>query len=324
MKHISIIVAENTIISAIGNIYHLFQKANDFLVERDQSPLFRIHLVGLSKEVVLNKGIFRVSPDKSIEEIDHTDLIIIPPLSIEADSLSKNRDILPWIKNQYEKGCRVASLCSGAFLLAETGLLDKKRCSTHWIATNKFRADYPNVYVTDQKIITEDKGIYTSGGANSYWNLLIYLIKKFTNNEIAIQAGKYFEIDIDRNNQGIYTVFEGSRYHNDSSIHRVQDYIEHHYNENLTLEDLAELSNLGFRTFQRRFKKATQHTVVSYIQKTRVESAKRLLERGNLPINDIMNEVGYNDPEAFRRIFKREAGIAPMQYRTKYQFFGME
>src|SRR5690554_2348076 len=192
------------------------------------------------------------------------------------------------------------------------------------MVTNKFRADYPDVYVTDQKIITENKGIYTSGGANSYCKLLICLIKKFTNNEIAIQDGKYYEIDIDRNNQGIYTVFEGSRYHNDSSIHKAQDYIEHHYNENLSLEDLSKISNLGFRTFQRRFKKATQYTVVSYIQKIRVESAKRLLERESLPINDIMNEVGYNDAEAFRRIFKRETGIAPMQYRTKYQFFGME
>jgi len=324
MKHISILVAENAIISAIGNIYHLFQTTSDFLAESNQPLLFKVDLVGLSKEVVLNKGIFMVSPDKSIEEINQTDLIIIPPLSIEAESLSKNKDFLPWIKNQYEKGSRVASLCSGAFLLAETGLLDKKWCSTHWIATNKFRVDYPDVYVTDQKIITENNGIYTSGGANSYWNLLIYLIKKFTNNEIAIQVSKYFEIDIDRDNQGIYTVFEGSRYHNDSSIHKVQDYIEHHYNENLSLENLAEISNLGFRTFQRRFKEATQHTAISYIQKIRVESAKRLLERESLPINDVMIEVGYNDHEAFRRIFKRETGVAPMQYRKKYQFFGVE
>lgn len=305
---------------AIGNIYHLFQTTNHLLAERDQRPIFKVELVGISKEVVLNNGMFTVSPEKSIEDVKRTDLVIIPPLSIDPETLAKNKDFLPWIKNQYEKGSWVASLCSGAFLLAETGLLDKKWCSTHWIATNKFRVDYPDVYVTDQKIITENNGIYTSGGANSYWNLLIYLIKKFTNNEIAIQASKYFEIDIDRDNQGVYTVFEGSRYHNDPAIHKVQDYIEHHYNENLSLENLAEISNLGFRTFQRRFKEATQYTAISYMQKIRVESAKRLLERESLPINDVMIEVGYSDPETFRRVFKRETGVAPMQYRKKYQF----
>ncbi|QNL51073.1 helix-turn-helix domain-containing protein [Olivibacter sp. SDN3] len=324
MLHISVLVTENVLIAVVGNIHYLFRKVNDFLVESGQDPLFEITLVGLSKEVELNEGMFKVSPDKSIDEVEHTHMIIIPPLSGDmGQSLEQNKDFLPWIKKHYERGSKVASLCAGAFLLAETGLLDKEWCSTHWKTINEFRMRYPGVYVTDQKIITENKGIFTSGGANSYWNLLIYLVKKFTNPEIAVQTSKYFEIDIDRDNQGIYTIFEGSRYHNDYSIHRVQDYIEQHYPEHLSLEKLADIAKLGFRTFQRRFKKVTQYTVVAYIQKIRVEAAKRLLEREILPVNDVMNKVGYNDTEAFRRIFKRETGVAPMQYRTKFQSFGL-
>ncbi|PRD45583.1 GlxA family transcriptional regulator [Sphingobacterium haloxyli] len=321
MKHVSVIVAEDVIMGAIGNIYHLFQTTNQLLIERNQRPLFDIDLVGISNEVVVNNGMFTVCPEKSIYDVKRTDLVIIPPLKIDSETLVKNKDFLPWIKAQHEHGSWIASLCSGVFLLAETGLLDNKWCSTHWKITNRFRTAYPKVNVTDQKVITEYNGVFTSGGANSYWNLLLYLVRKLTNNGIAIQASKYFEVDIDRDNQGIYSVFEGNRYHNDASIHKVQDYIEHHYSQSLTLRGLAEISGLGFRTFQRRFREATQHTAISYMQKIRVESAKKILERENLPIADVMFEVGYTDLEAFRRIFKRETGVAPMQYRKKYQFF---
>lgn len=158
----------------------------------------------------------------------------------------------------------------------------------------------------------------TSGGANSYWNLLIYLVQKYTNKEIAILAGKYFEVDIDRNNQGFYSIFEGCRYHNGSSVHKVQDYIEQHYHGNLTLKKLSEISRLGFRTVQRKFKKVTKYTVFTYIQKIRVESAKKLLEREK-SIDEVMNETGYKNSEAFRRIFKRETGLSPIQYKKRYK-----
>ncbi|MDR7130595.1 transcriptional regulator GlxA family with amidase domain [Algoriphagus sp. 4150] len=319
MKHISILVTNKALIAAIGNTRYMFSSVNDFLKEAGIPPLFDVQLVGLSKEVELDNGIYTIQLDTTIYELGKTDLILIPPVSGDVcESIALNKDFIPWIKQQYQNGAQVASLCVGAFLLAETGLLDDRWCSTHWKSINEFRETYPKVRLVNQ-VITDDRGLYTSGGANSYWNLLIYLVGKFSNHEIAIRTSKYFEVDMDRESQSPYAAFEGSRFHNDDAIHKVQEYVERHYQDQLNLEMLADIANLGHRTFQRRFKNATHHTVIVYIQKIRVEAAKKFLEQETLTVSEIMYEVGYTDPEAFRKIFKRETDLSPMQYRTKYQ-----
>jgi transcriptional regulator GlxA family with amidase domain len=319
MKHISILVTRNSLIAAIGNARYMFSSVNTFLEESGMSHRFDVQLVGVSDEIALDSGIYTIQADTTISELKNTDLILIPPVSGDvSESVVLNKEFIPWIKQQYQNGAQVASLCVGAFLLAATGLLDNKLCSTHWSSVNKFRASFPQVRLVN-KVLTDDKGVYTSGGANSYWNLLIYLVGKFTNHEIAIRTGKYFEVDLDRESQSPYSIFEGSRFHEDESIHKVQEYIERHFQEALNLELLAEIAQLGERTFQRRFKNATKLTAISYIQKTRVEAARKLLEQDNLTVSEIMYDVGYNDPEAFRKIFKRETNLTPMQYRSKYQ-----
>lgn len=319
MKHISILITNNSLVAAIGNARFMFTIVNRFLVDRGTPPMFNVQLVGLSDEMELDGGVYTIRSDTTIYELKKTDLILIPPVSgAIRESVDSNRAFLPWIKEQYHSGAEVASLCVGAFLLAETGLLDNRWCSTHWKAINEFRSYYPNVRLVN-KVITDDKGLYTSGGANSYWNLLIYLVSKLSNREIAIRIGKYFEVDIDREDQSPYSVFEGSRYHNDEAVHKIQDYIERHYQDQLNLEKLADMALMAQRTFQRRFKKATTHTVITYIQKRRVEAARKLLEQDALAISEVMYEVGYTNPEAFRKIFKREASLSPIQYRNKYQ-----
>ena len=319
MKHISILVIKKSLIAAIGNAHYMFKSVNDFLEEGGAKPMFHVQLVGLSGEVKLYDGIYTIQSDTTIHELSNTDLILIPPVRGDLfESVDINKEFIPWIRQRYEDGAQVASLCVGAFLLAETGLLDYKWCSTHWKAVNEFRFQYPKVRLVN-KVITDDKGLYTSGGANSYWNLLIYLVGKFSNHEIAIKTSKYFEVDMDRVDQASYAVFEGSRLHDDEAIHRVQDYIERHYQDRLNLEELADIAQLGRRTFQRRFKRAAHYTVNTYIQKIRVEAAKKFLEYDGLTVSEIIYEVGYTDFEAFRKIFKRETGLSPLQYRSKYQ-----
>lgn len=319
MKHISILVINESLIAAIGNAHYMFKSVNDFLEESGAKPMFDVQLVGISREVELLEGSYTIQTDTTIHNLNKTDLILIPPVSGDlAENVEMNRQFIPWIKNRYDEGAQVASLCVGAFLLAETGLLDHKWCSTHWKAVNDFRFKYPKVRLVN-KVITDDKGLYTSGGANSYWNLLIYLVGKFSNHEIAIKTSKYFEVDLDRVDQSSYAIFEGSRLHDDEAIHRVQDYIERHYQDRLSIEDLAEVAQLGQRTFQRRFKSATHHTANTYIQKIRAEAAKKFLEYDALTVSEIIYEVGYTDFEAFRKVFKRETGLSPIKYRAKYQ-----
>lgn len=219
--------------------------------------MFKVDLVGASEQICLRDSSYVVQPDSNINDLQQTDLIIIPPMSGNMLSAVEKNDIyVPWIRNQYRKGAQVASLCVGAFLLAETGLLNERYCSTHWKTVNEFKMRYPKVRLVDHKILTDDSGIYTSGGANSYWNLLIYLVGKFTAREIAIRTGKYFEVDLDRNEQGLYSSFEGSRFHSDEPIQKVQNYLERNYQEKPDMEQLSKLSCLSLRTLQRRFKKA--------------------------------------------------------------------
>lgn len=226
--------------------------------------------------------------------------------------------MVPWIVDQYNKGAEVASLCVGAFLLASTGLLDGKKCSTHWGFTNEFRAMYPGVDVQDGSIVTEESGIYSSGGANSYWNLLLHLLEKYTDRQTAILASKYFAIDIDRSSQSAFAMFKGQKGHRDEAIKKAQDYIEKNIEEKISIDELAGIVAVGRRSFERRFRQATNNSVLEYIQRIKIEAAKRSFENSRKNINEVMYNVGYTDTKAFRSVFKKITGLTPIEYRNKY------
>jgi transcriptional regulator GlxA family with amidase domain len=233
-------------------------------------------------------------------------------------ALQLNKQLIPWIVDQYKNGAEVASLCIGAFLLASTGLLNGKKCSTHWNSANEFRTMFPEVELVDGSIITEEHGIYSSGGANSYWNLLLYLVEKYTDRDTAILASKYFAIDIDRESQSAFMLFQGQKEHEDAEILKAQEFIEAHYQDKITVDQLADKFVIGRRSFERRFKKATNNTVVEYIQRVKIEAAKRSFESSRKNINEVMFDVGYSDTKAFRTIFKKITGLTPIEYRNKY------
>lgn len=320
MKKISILVTHQALIAALGNTRYMFSMVNNFLKESGRDPLFDVKLVGIASEISLDGGLYTVQIDRVLDKNgEQPDLIIIPPMSGDMESgISLNRAYIPWLCQQYEAGAEIASLCVGAFLLAETGLLDGKECSTHWQTANEFRRRFPDIRLVDEKIITDYNGLYTSGGANSYWNLLIYLVEKYVDRDLAIRTSKYFEVEMNRNNQFPFMIFEGNKHHDDELVVNTQRYIEESYTDKITIESLAEMVNLSRRTFQRRFKKATHFNVTEYIQKVKVEAAKKLLESHRMPINEVMFEVGYNDPKAFRDVFKKMAGVTPLDYRKKY------
>ena len=210
----------------------------------------------------------------------------------------------------------------GAFLLAETGLLNGKKCSTHWVAANDFRKLYPDVLLVDDKVVTEEQGIYSSGGAFSYLNLLLYLIEKYAGRDMAILASKVFAIEIERRTQSPFTIFTGQKDHQDNEVRKAQEFIENNYTEKLTVDQIAKMFYIGRRTFERRFKKATTNTVVEYIQRVKIEAAKKMLETSRENVNDVMFNVGYSDSKAFRNTFKKVVGYSPLEYRKKYTKVG--
>ncbi|MEO7531680.1 MAG: helix-turn-helix domain-containing protein [Sediminibacterium sp.] len=319
MKNVSILVPETAIIEAVADPLYMFKAVNQFLEAAGKPALFKVELVGLSREIKLDNSLFSVHTDKLLQDVKKTDLIFIPAISGDIETaLELNKEIIPWITAQYTNGAEVASLCIGAFLLASTGLLDGKKCSTHWNRSGQFRSMFPNVELVDGAIITEDQGIYSSGGANSYWNLLLYLVEKYTDRDTAILASKYFAIDIDRNSQAAFMMFEGQKNHDDEPIKKAQEFIEDNYQEKISVDMLADRVAIGRRSFERRFKKATENTVIEYIQRVKIEAAKRSFECSRKNINEVMYDVGYTDTKAFRTIFKKITGLTPIEYRNRY------
>jgi transcriptional regulator GlxA family with amidase domain len=229
-----------------------------------------------------------------------------------------NRLLIDWIAKQYRAGAEIASICTGAFMLASSGLLDGKNCSTHWAAADTFRSMFPEVHLQADKLITDENGIYTNGGAYSFLNLIIYLIEKYYDRQTAIYCSKVFQIEIDRQSQSAFTIFTGQKLHGDEVIKKAQAYIENNLQEKISVEDLSAKFAIGRRNFDRRFIKATGNTPVEYSQRVRIESAKKAFENTRKTINEVMYEVGYSDVKAFREVFRKITGMSPLEYRNKY------
>lgn len=319
MKHISILVPKGAILGSLEGSRQLLTQVNEFLKVRGEDPLFKVQLVGLSKETPVSGGLFTVHADMVLDDIKKTDLIIIPAIDGEMNSaLEKNKDFIPWIIKHYKNGAEVASLCLGAFLLAATGLVNGRKCATHWMASNSFRQLYPEVELVTEKIITDEQGIYSSGGAFSYLNLILHLIEKFAGHEMAVLSAKVFAIEIERQNQLSFTIFQGQKEHEDEPVKKAQEFIEKNYQDKITVEQLTSMLAIGRRNFERRFKKATSNTVVEYIQRVKMEAVKKGLEASRKNVNELMYDVGYSDIKAFRTVFKKITGKSPLDYRNKY------
>lgn len=316
---ISVFVPEYGVIEAVTPPFRTFHTANELLVGLGRQPIFEIEYVGLHEHVPANNGEYMVKTNRLLKDLTATDLLIIPPAFGDiSEGIRANEEAIPHFSRLYKNGCSVASLCLGAFLLAETGLLEGKKCSTHWAHINDFQARYPGVQVQDGAIITEHGNIYSSGGASSLWNLILYLVEKFADREVAILVSKFFALDIGRDSQSQFAIFKGQRNHGDEEIKKVQDYMEKNYRDRLLTDHLAALINSSRRTFERRFKDATNNTTVAYLQRVRIEAAKTYFEASRKNVTEIMFEVGYTDGKAFRDTFKKVTGLTPVDYRNRF------
>lgn len=323
MKHISILVPlGDSIVDTIIAPYNLFRMANVYHQKLNglREPLFEIDLVGIGEEPVTYQKLFTITPTASIATIQKTDLIIISPISGDLEkAIEKNMELINWIKEQrIRHHSELASLCKGAFLLAETGLVNGKNCTTHWTAHNLFQQKYPKVNLVSENIICEDNGIYSSGGAYSILNFTLYLIERHFGRETAIWTSKISEIDFDRVSQSQFIIFSGQKEHTDEEIKAAQEFIEVNYADKINVEAIAKNVNLNARSFLRRFKKATSNTPLEYIQRVRVEAAKRKLESTTQTIMEVMFDIGYNDQKAFRSTFRKYSGLSPKEYQRKY------
>ncbi len=321
MKHITILYPEeqcalSTVACIVGTV-EVFTKANNYWKKQGNKQRHQIVVAGTSGKEEYVKGLVAIKTDTHISAINKTNLIIIPS-ALPIKNTSGNQVMLDWIIQQYKAGAEIASMCSGAFILAATGILDGRSCSTHWSLGNTFREMYPKVNLQADKLITDENGIYTNGGAYSFLNLVIYLVEKYYDRQTAIYCSKVLQIELDRNSQSAFSIFTGQKQHGDEMVQQAQKFIESNIEEKISVEEMSSKFSVGRRNFDRRFIKATGNTPVEYMQRVKIESAKKAFEGSRKTINEVMYEVGYSDVKAFREVFRKITGMSPLEYRSRY------
>ncbi len=318
MKQVTIVVPKgNANLSSITGSFEILTRANEYWRKMGNKPMMEIRIAGFVSELKLDVGFFSVHP-VSINEIGQTDLLIIPSVYYDDNIIKENKELITWIREQYKSGAEIASICSGAFLLAATGLLEGRTCSTHWNVASNFKRLFPNINVHTDVLTTAGRGIYTNGGGYSFLNLILFLVEKYFDRQTAILCSKIFQIDIERTSQSAFSIFQTQKDHGDELVCKAQTYIEENLSEKISFEKLASKLATSRRNFDRRFIKATGNTPVEYLQRVKVEVAKSTLEKGRKSIFEVMIEVGYSDDKAFREVFKKITGLSPLDYRAKY------
>lgn len=243
---IIVFVPENAVIESVTPPFKAFSTANEFLAAENKQPLFHVRYAGMTNAVSANNNTYRITTQVLLNEVEEADLLFLPALNGDIEiALAANMEAIPSIQRLYKNGTQIASLCVGAFLLAEAGLNNGKKCSTHWAYYDLFKERYPEVEIVDGSIITDEGTIYSSGGANSIWNLILYLIEKFAGRDIAVRVSKFLAIDIDRSSQAAFTIFMGQKNHNDPEIKKTQELMEKHFADKLAVSDLAAQMNVS-------------------------------------------------------------------------------
>lgn len=320
MRTIALLLHEDVVLSTVSGALDMFYHVNRYYEANGHPHPFKVNLVGVADTNTLLHFPERYVQYQCLSQASTPDLIIAPAwYGTPAETLPKHQLLQQWMRRQYERGTEVASLCSGSYFLAEAGILDGKVCTSHWYDMPDLKSRYPNVDFMADRVITDIDGVYTSGGAFSSLNLVLYMIEKFCGREIGIWASKMFSLDIDRVQQSHFAIFHGQRTHNDELILKAQAFIEASFGEPLSVEQLAEHTNMSKRNFIRRFKSATQNTPLEYLQRVKIESAKKALEKSEENITTLMYDAGYNDIKTFRNVFKKYTGLTPQDYRRKYR-----
>lgn len=322
MKRVSILIHPEFLPASIVGPIDVFAAVNSYEGAEAKGPFFDVRLIGTTtREVRIGSITFHC--DALIDEVQETDMILIPAVADNMEAcLSSCAEWYPWLSRMHlVHGAEVVSFCKGAFVLASSGLLNGKTATTHWAGMDDFKIMFPEVKLKPEALITEHSGIYTSGGATSYMNMLLYLVEKYCGRDVSLWASKIFLVDLNPGKQDQFVIFNRQKNHADQQIRKAQEYIEAHFDKPLSISALANYVQVSRRSFVRRFKKATRNTPLQYIQRVKIEAAKQALEQSNATISRVMSDVGYQDEKSFRNLFKKLTGITPAEYRRKYQRF---
>ena len=320
MIDVTILALENTSASAITGPMDVFHQAGvlwNHFSGREKKPCFEVRVVTADGGPFKCTNGVRMAAEGSILDVDSTDLIVVSSIGTIDKTLSRHADTIDWLAGHYHRGAHIASICTGSFLVAETGLLDGKIATTHWAYAEQFGKRYPRVYLKIERPITDDHDLLCSGGYNAGFDISLYLVEKYYGPEVATQSAK---IIAPRRDTPGYPSFHGAycqKAHQDDQILSVQEWIETHFAQAFDYDELADKSHMSRRTLERRFKAATGKTPLSYQQCVRVKAAKQLLEDGRGSFDEITARVGYEDSSTFRKVFQKYTRLSPSEYRRR-------
>lgn len=307
--------------TAIGpiEVFHSAGALWNWLNGETQQPRFRVKVASVDGGSVTSLCSLGLVPELAIDDIKHTDIIIVPASGWNIrDQVARETTLLPWLRKWHVRGAYIAGICSGVGFLAEAGLLDGRQATTHWGVASQLRQRYPKVHWRTEQFVTEDGRLLCSGGVYASIDLSLYLVEKFCGHEVALQCAKSLLVSMPRGRQSGYAVLPLSRPHSDDKIRAAEDYLRGHFDDDVSIDALAERSGMSARNFIRRFKAATGSLPGAYVQMLRMSAAKELLERGATSIQTVCTKAGYADVAFFRSLFKRHTGMTPNEYRRRF------
>lgn len=280
--------------------------------------VFEVDIVNASPR--LSKQPFQVVGNRPMNGEKIYDLVIVPAMGLDAieKTLKNETRAITWIKEQYKAGSDIASICLGSFLLGRAGLLDGRKATCHWMAVPLFKNMFPEVKLESDKVIVDEQRVYTTAAAYSFTSLMIYLIEKFCGRDLALAISRVLMIQVHDTPQDAFSIFQLQHAHESPGIGKAQAFIEKNFGKKLLVREIADRCNLSQRTFIRKFTLVTGNTPLEYIQRVRIESAKRMLEKGELNIDQVCSGCGYEDINSFRSLFKKHTGLSPREYKNRY------
>ncbi|MCP4116973.1 MAG: helix-turn-helix domain-containing protein [Desulfobacteraceae bacterium] len=321
MKKVTILGFNNTMATTLFGPMDILNQAGRLwnrVNNTPQTPFFDVTIASADGQPVRCTNNVLIQPHCGIETIDQTDLIVIASATDIKPILGKNPGIVPWLLRQYDQGAHIASICTGVFLLAETGLLDGRSATLHWGLAKMFQKQYPRVNLWQDRMFIDHGRLYCSAGVNAGMDLTLYLVEKFCGRQNAVQSAKTMILDMGRTMQTPYESVLFSKDHGDPLVLKAQEWIEQHHTRSIDYDGLAREYRLSRRSLERRFKQATGVTPLGYLQQLRVESAKRMLEEGTRTFSEITYQVGYEDISFFRKVFVRVTGLRPKEYQQRF------
>ena len=323
VRHVALVALPDAGVATLAGIYDVMN-ARTLMGLPSAQASFRVEIVGESAgPIELASGV-PIPVQRSIEGIESSDIVIVPSVLVRASGWQKGRypRLVAWLRRMHERGAVLCSACSGIFLLAETGLFDGRDATVHFSYAQQFSAIYPAVPIHPERVlvISGVREELVSCGASSTWHdMVLYLIARFAGATDAQDIARLFALQWHQDGLAPYITFEGRSDHGDAEIQGAQHWLSTHFSIAHPVEEMIKRSKLAERTFKRRFTAATGLAPIAYVQRLRIEDAKRRLERTDVAVDEISWRVGYEDAAFFRRLFKRTTGLAPGAYRKRFR-----